>query len=106
MGRTVGDPEVGTLLVKQLAFENAKKHCKEALRPYRKKSSLQDTIWLCSDVGGGYVQGMALATALKENLHSSKRSVCYTCKKQLILLKNIIKAPRQISHLLDLLVKD
>jgi hypothetical protein len=53
MGRTVGDPEVGTLLVKQLAFENAKKHCKEALRPYRKKASLQDTIWLCSDVGGG-----------------------------------------------------
>jgi hypothetical protein len=28
MGRTVGDPELGTLLVKQLAFENANKHCK------------------------------------------------------------------------------
>jgi hypothetical protein len=36
MGRTVEDPEWGTLLVKQLAFENANKHCKEALRPYRK----------------------------------------------------------------------
>jgi hypothetical protein len=51
MCRTVGDPELGTLLVKQLAFENANKHCEEALRPYRKKASLQDVIRLCSDIG-------------------------------------------------------
>jgi hypothetical protein len=60
MARTVGDPELGMLLVKQLAFENANKHCKEALRPYKKKASLQDITWLCSDIREGYVQGMAL----------------------------------------------
>jgi hypothetical protein len=36
MSRTAGDPELDTLLVKQLAFENANKHCKEALKPYSK----------------------------------------------------------------------
>jgi hypothetical protein len=66
MGRTIGDPELGTLLIKQLAFENANKHCKEALRPCRKKASLQDMTQLCSDIGEGYVQGMALAATLKE----------------------------------------
>jgi hypothetical protein len=76
MCRTVGDPELGTLLVKQLAFENANKHCEEALRPYRKKASLQDMIRLCSDIGEGYVQGMALAATLKETLRLSKADVC------------------------------
>jgi hypothetical protein len=51
MCRTVGDPELGTLLVKQLASESANKHCKEALRPYRKKAPLQDMTRLSSDVG-------------------------------------------------------
>jgi hypothetical protein len=94
MGRTVGDPELGTLLVKQLAFENANKHCKEALRPYRKKASLQDMTWLCSDTGEGYVQGMALMVALKETLHPSKGGVCYNCKKPGHFAKECQKATK------------
>jgi hypothetical protein len=94
MCRTVGDPELGTLLVKQLAFENANKHCKEALRPYRKKASLQDMIRLCSDVGEGYVQGMAIAAALKETLHPSKAGVCYNCKKPGHFAKECHKATK------------
>jgi hypothetical protein len=38
-------------------------------------------IQLCSDIGGDYVQGMALASILKETLCSSKGGVCYNCKK-------------------------
>jgi hypothetical protein len=38
-------------------------------------------IWLCSDIGEDYVQGMALAAALKETLCPSKASVCYNCNK-------------------------
>jgi hypothetical protein len=81
MGGTVGDPEWGNILVKQLASENANKHCKDALRPYRKKASLQDMIQLCSDIREGYVQGMALEATLKETLHPSKAGLCYNCKK-------------------------
>jgi hypothetical protein len=81
MGGTFGDPELGTLLVKQLVSENANKHCKEALRPYRKKASLQDIIQLCSDIGEGYVQRMALAATLKETLRPLKAGLCYNCKK-------------------------
>jgi hypothetical protein len=66
MGGTVGDPEWGNVLVKQLASENANKHCKDALRPYSKKASLQDVIQLCSDIGEDYAQEMALAATLKE----------------------------------------
>jgi hypothetical protein len=82
MCRTVGEPELGTLLVKQIAFENANKHCKEALRPYRKMASLQDMIQLCSDIDEGYTQGMALAAILKEPLRPSKGGVCSNCKKK------------------------
>jgi hypothetical protein len=38
IGRTVGNPETGTILTWQLAFENANKHCEEAFCPYRKKA--------------------------------------------------------------------
>jgi hypothetical protein len=38
-------------------------------------------IWLCSDIGGGYVQGMTLAATLKETLCLPKGGVCYNCKK-------------------------
>jgi hypothetical protein len=51
-------------------------------------------IWLCSDIGEGYVQGMALAAALKETLNPSKGGVCYNCKKPGHFAKECHKATK------------
>lgn len=50
-------------MVKQMAYENANRYCKEALHPHRKKS-LNDYIRICRDIDGNYIQGQVLATAL------------------------------------------
>ena len=50
-------------MVKQMAYENANRFCKEALRPHRKKS-LNDYIRICRDIDGNFIQGQILAAAL------------------------------------------
>lgn len=47
-------------IIKQMAFENANKYCKEALRPHRNKS-LNDYIRICRDINGNFIQGQVLA---------------------------------------------
>lgn len=66
VGRAVADGEAGTLLVKQLAFENANTACQTILRPYYRKGTLEDYVCLCTDVVSSYLQGVVLAAALKE----------------------------------------
>jgi hypothetical protein len=40
VGRTVADHEAGTMLVQQLAFENANKYHREAFHPHKRKVSI------------------------------------------------------------------
>lgn len=91
--RVVGDPDAGSLLVKQLAFENANRICQEALRPYKKRGSISEFIRICADIGPSYVQGVTLAAALKESLqrnHSGnkEKGTCFTCGRPGHLAKN------------------
>ncbi|XP_012923159.1 endogenous retrovirus group K member 10 Gag polyprotein-like [Heterocephalus glaber] len=63
--RLLGDSDVGLLLVKQLAYENANTACQAALRPFRKKGTISDYIRMCADIGPAYTQGLAMAAALQ-----------------------------------------
>ncbi|KAL0588599.1 Gag polyprotein [Plecturocebus cupreus] len=63
IGRQVQDTESETLLVRQLAYENANPACQAAIRPWRKKGNLVDYIHLCADIGPVYQQGLAMAAA-------------------------------------------
>ncbi|KAK1337161.1 hypothetical protein QTO34_001783 [Cnephaeus nilssonii] len=65
VGRVVVDGEAGMLIVKQLAYENANGACQAALRPYQRKGDLSDYIRICADIGPSYIQGVAIAAALK-----------------------------------------
>jgi hypothetical protein len=65
MGRLVVDGEAGMILVKQLAFENANTTCQMAICPYKKKGTLSYYIQICADIGPSYLQGVAVATAMK-----------------------------------------
>ncbi|XP_054436370.1 endogenous retrovirus group K member 6 Gag polyprotein-like [Pteronotus mesoamericanus] len=86
--RVINDGEAGTLLVKQLAFENANTACQTLLRPFQKKGSLEDYIRLCANVGPSYVQGMTLAAALQGttlegviNRTMQRNATCFSCGK-------------------------
>ncbi|KAL6091039.1 hypothetical protein STEG23_037054 [Scotinomys teguina] len=50
-GKIFGDADTAMPVIKQLAFENANKYCKEALRAHKDKS-LNDMIRLCRDIDG------------------------------------------------------
>lgn len=63
--RVITDEEAANMLAKQLAFENANPVCQNLIRPIRKTGSISDFIKQCSDVGPSYMQGIALAAALK-----------------------------------------
>ncbi|KAK1342157.1 hypothetical protein QTO34_016914 [Cnephaeus nilssonii] len=65
VGRVVVDGEAAMLIVKQLAYENANTACQAALRPYQRKGDLSDYIRICADIGPSYMQGVAIAAALK-----------------------------------------
>lgn len=66
--RLVGDAEAGLLIVEQLAYGNANTVCQAALRPFRERErgDTSDIIWICSDIGPSYTQGLAMAAALWE----------------------------------------
>ncbi|XP_070264862.1 endogenous retrovirus group K member 10 Gag polyprotein-like, partial [Myotis yumanensis] len=90
VGRVVVDGEAGMLIVKQLAYENANTACQAALRPYQRQGTLSDYIRICADIGPSYIQGVAIAAALKgttiegilQQQFSTGKSPtykCYTC---------------------------
>lgn len=55
MGRIVVDQEAGTVIVKQLAFENANSACQAAIGPWKKSGTLEDYIRLCAEIGSSYI---------------------------------------------------
>ncbi|XP_073654842.1 endogenous retrovirus group K member 10 Gag polyprotein-like [Tursiops truncatus] len=84
VGRLIVDGPTGTIVVKQLAFENANNACQAAIRLWRKRGTLEDYIRLCADIGPAYIQGAAVAAALtKVGLKNSqkKTKTCFECGK-------------------------
>ncbi|XP_058572644.1 endogenous retrovirus group K member 10 Gag polyprotein isoform X3 [Neofelis nebulosa] len=65
VSRIVTDGEAGTIIVKQLAYENANSACQAAIRPWKNQGTLEDYIRLCAEIGPSYIQGITLAAALK-----------------------------------------
>ncbi|KAL6089418.1 hypothetical protein STEG23_038290 [Scotinomys teguina] len=64
-GKIFGDADTAMPVIKQLAFENANKYCKEALRAHKDKS-LYDIIRLCRDIDGNHITGQVLAAAIRQ----------------------------------------
>ncbi|KAL6085183.1 hypothetical protein STEG23_010164 [Scotinomys teguina] len=62
-GKILGDVDTVMPVIKQLAFENANKYCKEALRTHKNKS-LNDMIRICRDIDGNHITGQVLAAAI------------------------------------------
>lgn len=65
MGKLIGDAEAGFLIVKQLAYKNAKAAWWAALRHFRKKGNISDYVQLCLDIGPSYNQRIVIAAALQ-----------------------------------------
>ncbi|XP_046931755.1 endogenous retrovirus group K member 7 Gag polyprotein-like [Lynx rufus] len=65
VSRIVNDGEAGTIIVKQLAYENANSARQAAIRPWKNQGTLEDYIRLCAEIGPSYIQGITLAAALK-----------------------------------------
>ncbi|XP_053520692.1 endogenous retrovirus group K member 5 Gag polyprotein-like [Artibeus jamaicensis] len=63
--RVIGEPEAATIVVREMAFENANAACQAALRPWKGRATLNDYIKLCADIGPRYIQGITLAAAHK-----------------------------------------
>jgi hypothetical protein len=80
----VVDAKAGTILIKQLTFENTNKAYKTALQPCRKRATMQEMIRICVAVGPSHIQGIALAAALKEVVcpGGRKKGACFSCGKE------------------------
>nr|XP_060152762.1 endogenous retrovirus group K member 10 Gag polyprotein-like [Globicephala melas] len=84
VGRLIVDGLTGTIVVKQLAFENANNACQAAIRPWRKRGTLEDYIRVCADIGPTYIQGAAVAAALTKvgfKNNQKKTKTCFKCGK-------------------------
>lgn len=64
-------------VVKQQAFENANKWCKEAIRPHKAKS-LNDCIRMSKEIDENYVMGQVLAVAMQHRTSTGNRT-CFGC---------------------------
>ncbi|KAL6065814.1 hypothetical protein STEG23_019519, partial [Scotinomys teguina] len=69
-GKIFGDADTATPVIKQLAFENANKYCKEALRAHKDKS-LNDMIRLCRDIDVNHITGQVLVAAIRQGFGRS-----------------------------------
>ena len=63
-GRLFGDETTAMPMIKQLVFENSNRYCKEALRPHKTKS-LNESIRICRDIDGNFIQGQVIAAAIQ-----------------------------------------
>lgn len=92
--KVIPDPNAGTILLKQLVYENANSTCKALISPIRKTGTLEDFVRACQDVNPAVIQGMALAAALKgksypqyvsdisqRTMDRQKGSRCYNCNQ-------------------------
>jgi hypothetical protein len=92
----VVDAKAGTILIKQLTFENTNKAYKTALQPCRKRATMQEMIRICVAVGPSHIQGIALAAALKEVFFPGgrkNRSMFFPVEKGNILLGSVRISP-------------
>uniref|UniRef100_A0A8C7AY86 CCHC-type domain-containing protein n=1 Tax=Neovison vison TaxID=452646 RepID=A0A8C7AY86_NEOVI len=83
-GRMFGDTDAAMPLVKQLAFENANKWCREAIRPWRAKD-LSAYIKVCRDISGPMVQGQVMAAAFTQALQGTGGTCpkgCFLCGQE------------------------
>lgn len=80
VGRVFGDADQAMPLVKQLAYENANKWCKEAIRPWKHKD-LGAYIKLCRDINDAVVTGSVIAAALMGTRPFGNRTKnqCFGC---------------------------
>lgn len=92
MEKVIAEPTAGTLLLKQLDFENANSTCKGLIRPVCKTGTMEDYERACQDINPAVIQGLAIAAALKGESNSQfvktinqgpptkpKNSCCYNC---------------------------
>lgn len=64
-GRVFRDANAGTLLAKQLTYQNANTACQAARRPYKHIGTITDYITLHPNIGLTYVQGVVMAAILQ-----------------------------------------
>ncbi|XP_013363614.1 PREDICTED: endogenous retrovirus group K member 24 Gag polyprotein-like [Chinchilla lanigera] len=97
--RIINNTEASKLVVQQLAFENANKWCKEALRAHKRRGTLLDMIRICSDIGPSYVQGITLAAAVTQIIHpqpggkGKNKAICFRCGNKGHPLRNCSATP-------------
>lgn len=90
--KVIADPTAGTLLLKQLAFENANSTCKALIRPVGETGTVEDYVRACHNMNPAVIQGLAIAAALKGESYPQfvktinqgpptkpKNSCCYNC---------------------------
>lgn len=63
--RLIPDTGAAEIMTRQLAYENANSACKNLIRPLLRKGTIDDFLRACQDVNAAYIQGMAIAAALK-----------------------------------------
>lgn len=78
-GRLFGDVTTAMPIVKQLAFENSNKYCKEALRPHKAKNLNEYQI--CRDIDGHFIQGQVIAAVIRPGQGSwtPGDKTCFNC---------------------------
>lgn len=65
--RIFGKVEEAMPLIKQLAYEQANKWCKESIRPWKNKE-LSTYIKVCRDINDSIIQGQVMAAAITQGL--------------------------------------
>lgn len=83
-GRMFGDVDTAMPLIKQLAYENANKWCREAIRPWRSKD-LSAYIKVCRDITGPIIQGQVLAAAFAQAMYGQegvRPKGCFQCGQE------------------------
>ncbi|XP_059043438.1 endogenous retrovirus group K member 5 Gag polyprotein-like [Mustela lutreola] len=84
--RIFGDVDQAMSLVKQLAYEQANKWCREAIRPWKSKD-LTTYIKVCRDITDTVVQGQVMAAAIAQGIRSfnggtrSSSKACFLCER-------------------------
>ena len=80
VNRVISNTEAASILIKQLAFENANSTCQAILRPIKKTGEIIDYIRQCADVGPAMMQGVAIAAAIKGNSYQQAVQSFFTNK--------------------------
>ncbi|RWS18818.1 endogenous retrovirus group K member 5 Gag polyprotein-like protein, partial [Leptotrombidium deliense] len=79
--RIFGDVDAAMPLIKQLAYEQANKWCKEAIRPWKNRD-LASYLKACKDINDSVIQANVMATTFANLVRPSQpRGLCYNCHK-------------------------